>query len=173
MILPLFQVLVTAMMLVYAAYWRKRQVSRRNATWEQIVSKLSPNDWGIEDVSERFLYAEGIKATPQDIWSRIDGAKGLWAMYRNAPLLVQLADYATEHGEGVSEELLEGIRSDAFQIRFSVLMALAQHVVSRSSIAASVNAHRATGTYSNMLARITGLFQEHAGLLFPDFLQAM
>jgi hypothetical protein len=173
MILPLFQVLITAMMLVYAGYWRKRQVNRRNASWNQIVARLSPHDWGIEDVSERYLYGEGIRATPQDIWPSIDGAKGLWAMYRNAPILVQLADYATEHGEGVSEELLEGIRTDAFQIRLCVMMALAQHVVLRSSVGAKVNAHRATTTYSVLLARLTRLFQEHSALLFPDFLQAM
>jgi hypothetical protein len=172
MIVPLFQVLITALMLCYAGYWRKRQVSRRNANWNEIVARLSPNDWGFEDVAERYLYGQGIRATPQDIWNRIHGAKGLWAMYRNAPILVQLADYATEHGEGVSEELLEGIRTDAFQIRLCVMMALAQHVM-RSTIGANVNAHRATTTYSILLSRLTGLFQEHSALLFPDFLQAM
>ena len=173
MILPLFQVLITALVLAYAGYWRKRQMSRRNSSWAGIVSKLSPNDWGFEGVAERYLYGEGIRATPQDIWERIHGAKGLWAMYRNSSVLLQLADYASEHGEGVSEELLEGLRSDAVQIRMCVLMALAQHVVTRSSVAASVNAHRATNTYSILLARTTALFQEHSAMLFPDFLQAM
>lgn len=173
MILPLFQVLITALMLGLAGYWRKRQVSRRNSSWSEIVSRLSSNDWGYENVAERYLYGEGIRATPQDIWPRIHGANGLWAMYKNAAVLVQLADYATEHGEGVSEELLESLRSDAFQIRICVLMALAQHVVVRSSVAAAVNAHRATATYSVLLARTTRLFQEHSAMLFPDFLQAM
>lgn len=173
MIFPMFQVLITALMLVYAGYWRKRQVSRRNATWDEIVAKLRPNDWGFEDVATRYLYNEGINATPQDIWSRIEGPKGLWAMYKNAPVLVQLADYATSHGHGVSEEMLEGLRSDAFQIRISVLMALAQYVVVRSKVAAGVNAHRATASYSALIARTTNLFQEHSALLFPDFLEAM
>ncbi len=173
MILPMIQVLVTAFMLAYAGYWRRRQSKRRSESWEQIVARLRPNDWGYEDVAQRYLYGEGIKATTQDIWNRISGPKGLWAMYTNSSVMVQLADYATAHGDGTNEELLEAIRSDAFQIRISVLMALAQHVMRLSSVGASVNAHRAASAYSALLARTTNLFQEHSALLFPRFLDAM
>jgi len=173
--LPLFQVLFTAAMLAYAGYWRRRQSKRRSETWDDIVAKLRPNDWGYEGVAHKYLYSEQVDATPEDIWTRISGAKGLWAMYMNAPVLVQLADYASEYGDGtqVPEELLEGIRTDAFHIRMCVLVALAQHVFARSSVAARVSAHRATVAYTAMLARMTTAFQEHSTLLFPKFLAAM
>lgn len=173
--LPLIQVLVTALMLAYAGYWRRRQSKRRAESWEEIVAKLRPNDWGYENVANRYLYSDQVNATPEDIWPRISGPKGLWAMYLNAPVLVQLADYASEHGDGtlVPEELLEGIRTDAFHIRMCVLMALAQHVFSRSSVAARVSAHRATVAYTAMLARMTATFQDHSAMLFPKFLDAM
>ncbi len=161
-------------MLAYAGYWRRRHSKRRSETWDQIVLKLRPDDWGHADVAKRYLYGDGVNATTEDIWGRISGAKGLWAMYLNAPVLVQLADYAAEHGgNSVPEELLEGIRSDAFQIRMCVLMALAQHVFSSSSIGAAVNAHRATTAYTAMVARMTAIFQDHSALLFPKFLDAM
>ena len=147
---------------------------RRAESWDEIVAKLRPDNWGYEGVAERYLYSDRINATPEDVWDRISGAKGLWAMYCNAPVLVQLADYASEHGGGVvPEELLESIRTDAFHIRLCVLIALAQHVFSRSSVAARVSAHRATLTYSAMLARMTDVFQRHSAMLFPDFLDAM
>jgi hypothetical protein len=173
--LPLLQVLFTALVLAYAGYWRKQHSRRRSQSWDQIVAKLKPNDWGYESVTERYLYSDQITATPEDVWGRIGGARGLWAMYCNAQVLVQLADYADEHGkgEGVPEELLESIRTDAFHIRICVLMALAQHVFSRSSIAAGVSAHRATLTYSTLLRRMTSVFQEHTAILFPRFLDAM
>jgi hypothetical protein len=173
--LPLIQVLVTALMLAYAGYWRRRQSKRRSETWEDIVGKLRPNDWGYENVAHRYLYSDQVNATPEDIWSRISGAKGLWAMYMNAPVLVQLADYASDYGDGtqVPEELLESIRTDAFHIRMCVLMALAQHVFSSSSVAARVSAHRATVAYTAMLARMTATFQDHSAILFPKFLDAM
>jgi hypothetical protein len=170
----MIQVLVTALMLTYAGYWRRRQSKRRAATWDEMIARLRPNnDFGFDEVATRYLYGTGINATAQDIWGRIDGAKGLWAMYNNAGVLIQIAEYATEHGSGVPEELLEGLKSDAFQIRISVLMSLAQHAFSRSGVGACVNAHRASETYSNMLARLTMLFQEHSAMLFPSFLEAM
>ena len=172
---PLVQVLLTALMLAYAGYWRSLHSKRRSESWDQIVAKLRPNDWGYEDVVHRYLYSDQVTATPEDIWSRISGAKGLWAMYSNAPVLVQLADYAAEHGDAdsVPQELLESIRSDAFHIRMCVLMALAQHVFSSSSIAAQVSAHRAAVAYTAMLSRMTTVFQQHSRLLFPKFLDAM
>jgi hypothetical protein len=174
--LPLAQVLLTALLLAYAGYWRKHQSKRRAETWDEIVVKLRPHDWGYEGVARRYLYSEQITATPDDIWEKISGAKGLWAMYCNAPVLVQLADYASEHGgdNGVPEELLESIRTEAFHLRICVLMALAQHVFSRrSSVAARVSAHRATSAYGILLAKLTSVFQDHSAILFPDFLEAM
>ena len=173
--LPFIQVCFTALMLAYAGYWHRRQSKRRSESWDDIVAKLRPNDWGYESVAQRYLYSDQVSATPEDIWNRISGAKGLWAMYSNAPVLVQLADYAAENGDGtqVPEELLKSIRSDAFHIRMCVLKALAEHVSSRSSVAARVSAHRATVAYTAMLARMTATFQDHSALLFPKFLDAM
>jgi len=172
--LPLIQVLLTALLLAYAGYWRKRQSKRRSESWDEIVLRLRPNDWGYEEVTQRYLYSDQVNATPEDVWERISGAKGLWAMYCNAPVLVQLADYAAEHGGGaVPEELLESIRTDAFQIRMCVLMALAQHVFSRSVVAPRISAHRATLAYTALLARMTAVFQDYSALLFPKFLDAM
>lgn len=173
MLLPLFQVLVTALLIAYAAFWRKQLLKRRQKGWNEIVCKLRGHDWGIEEIAEGYLYKTGIRATTDDIWQRIAGCRGLWAMYKNAPVLVELADYAAEHGDGVDQELLEGLRSDAFQIRLSVLRALAQHAISGSSVAAAVNAHRAAAQYSCMLARLTEFMQEHSAMLFPRYLDAV
>ena len=173
MTLLLFQVLLAVCLMVFVALWRRQQVRRKLHSWEDIVLALRTNDWGFEAISERYLYRAGITATPEDIWPRIDGARGLWAMYTNIPLLVQLADYAAEHGTDVDESLLEGLRSDAFQIRLCVLMALAKYALSRSTVGASVNAFRAAELYSEMLAGLTALFQQSAAQFFPQYLEAM
>jgi hypothetical protein len=173
MILPLIQVILTALLIGYAAFWRRQQTQRRAKSWNAIISQLHCNDWGIEEISERFLYKSELQVTTKDVWQRIQGCKGLWAMYKNSPVLVQLADYAAEHGEGVDEEMLEGLRSDAFQIRLCVLMALGQYVCSASSVGAAVNAHRAVATYSGMLVRLTAFIQEYSTPLFPSYLDAV
>ena len=173
MILPLLQVIFAALLVSYAAFWRRQQTRRRAKSWNAIISQLRCNDWGIEEISERFLYKSEVQVTPKDVWQRINGCKGLWAMYKNSPILVQLADYAAEHGEGVNVEMLEGLRSDAFQIRLCVMLALAQYVLSASSVGASVNAHRAVATYSTMMVNLTAFIQEYSTSLFPSYLDAV
>jgi hypothetical protein len=173
MTLPLLQVILTALLVGYAAFWCRQQMKCRAKSWNRIIGQLCCNDWGIEEISERFLYKSEVQVTPQDVWQRIHGCKGLWAMYKNSPVLIQLADYAAEHGEGVDQEMLEGLRSDAFQIRLYVMLALAQYVLSASSVGASVNAHRAVSTYSAMMVRLTAFIQEYSSPLFPSYLEAV
>lgn len=175
MILPILTLAATAIPAAYAVYWRRNQAKRRNADWDSILSRFrSHSEFGFAEITERYLYSPGIQATPQDIWPRIRGAQGLWAMFVNAGVLMELADYAAAHGgEAIPEMLIEELRSDALQLRIAVLVALARYGVSRSGVSASVNAHRAACAYSAMLAHMTILFQEHSTLFFPRFLEAM
>jgi hypothetical protein len=79
---------------------------RSSESWDEIVAKLRPSDWS--------------------------SVGGLWATYRNASILVQLADYAAEHGgeHGLPKEVLEGIRTEAFEVRIRALTTLAQRILS-------------------------------------------
>ncbi len=106
--MPFLQLLSAALLLGYAGYWRMQQSKRRSESWDEIVRKLRPNDWSC--------------------------ARGIWMIYCNASVLVQLADYAAEYGngKGVPEELLESIRSDAFHIRICALKALVYQMFSSS-----------------------------------------
>ena len=173
MTLPLLQVMLTALLIGYAAFWRRQQAKRRAKSWDGIISQLRCNDWGIEEISERYLYKSEVQVTPKDVWERIHGCKGLWAMYKNSAVLMQLADYAAEHGEGVDHEMLESLRSDALQIRLHVVLSLGLFLCSASSVGASVNAHRAVATYSAMMVRLTTFVQEYSTALFPSYLDAV
>jgi hypothetical protein len=174
MILPIISTASVTALIGYAVYWRNSQAKRRSADWDSIVSRLRSNsEFGFSEITDRYLYSEEINATPADIWQRIDGANGLWAMFTNAGVLMELADYATEHGEDVPEQLIEELRSDALQLRIAVLISLAKFAFSRSAVPASVHAHRAASAYSALLAHLTTLFQEHSALFFPRFLESM
>lgn len=174
MIMPIICIGSVVALVAYAIYWRRNQAKRHAADWNSIVSRLRSNsEFSFSEVTDRYLYSHKINATPADIWRRIDGANGLWAMYINAGVLMELADYATEHGQDVPEQLIEELRSDALQLRMAVLISLVKYGFSRSGVAASVHAHRAASAYSAMLAHMTTLFQEHSALYFPRFLEAM
>lgn len=175
MILTIVSIAVTAVPAAYAVYWRRAQVKRRNADWGSIVARFRSNsEFGFAEISDRYLYSPDIQATPENIWPSIHGVDGLWAMFINAGVLMELADYASTHGgDDIPEMLIEELRSDALQLRLAVLVAMVRYGFSRSGVSASVNAHRAACAYGSMLAHMTTLFQEHLTLFFPRFLEAM
>jgi hypothetical protein len=172
MILIALQVALVSGLAVYLFRWRSG-VRRRNAqTWDSLLARLRP-DWSARELSDQFLWKEGLNATPEDAWQRMEGPKGLWVMYQNARTMLEMADYAAKNSPTVDRLLLETLRSDAMQIRVCVLMALAQYGFSKASEGVRVNAFRAATMYTGMAARMTQLLQENNPMMVPDFVAAM
>ncbi|HKF48407.1 MAG TPA: hypothetical protein VKB38_13680 [Terracidiphilus sp.] len=137
-----------------------------------MIARLRP-DWSARELSDQFLWRESLNATPDDAWQRMEGPKGLWVMYQNARVMLEMADYAARHDSTVDRVVVETLRSDAMQIRVCVLMALAQYGFSQASEGVRVNAYRTASIYSGMAARLTALLQDHAAGVLPDFVAAM
>ena len=119
LVLQIAAVVAIALILVK---WRK-SVQRRNAqTWDTLLGRLRP-EWSARELSDHFLWQEGLSATPEDAWQRMEGPKGLWVIYQNARVMQEMADFAAKHCEGVDRLLIETLHSDAMQIRVCVLAA--------------------------------------------------
>jgi hypothetical protein len=172
MILTELQVLAVVAIALYLIHWRKG-VRRRNAqSWETLLARLR-SDWSARELSDQFLWKEGLSATPEDAWQRMNGPRGLWVMYQNARVMQEMADYAAKNCEGVDRLLVETLHSDAMQIRVCALTALAQYGFTQASEGVRVNAYRAAAMYTGMAARMTQLLQYNAAPMVPDFVAAM
>jgi hypothetical protein len=172
MIFPLLQIGAVVLVALYLGRWRMSVRRRNSRSWESLLAKLRP-DWSARELSDQFLWKEGLTSTPEDTWTRMQGPRGLWVMYQNAKVMLEMADYATRNCENIDRVLVETLRSDAMQIRVCVLMALAQYAFSQASEGVRVNAFRAASMYTGMAARMTQLLQENAAVLVPDFVAAM
>jgi hypothetical protein len=172
MILIMLQFAVFAAVVGLFLHWRAG-VRRRNAqTWDSLLARLRP-EWSARDLSDRFLWKEGLNATPDDAWQRMEGPKGLWVMFQNARVMMEMADFAARNSADIDRVLLETLRSDAMQIRVCVLMGLTQYAFTQASEGVRVNAFRAASMYAAMAARMTQLLQDHAATVLPDFVAAM
>ena len=170
--LPAFQIIAIAAVAYYLCRWR-RNVRKRNAqTWETLLAELRP-DWSARELSERFLWQDALSSTPEDAWKRMEGPKGLWVMFQNAKVMMEMADYAAKHCEGVDKVLVSTLHSDAMQVRVCALAALAQYACLQATESVRVNAYRAASMYTGMAARTTQLLQDYAAGLVPDFVAAM
>jgi len=172
MIFTLIQIAGLAAAAFYLARWRAGVRRRNMQSWESLVARLRP-DWSAKDLSDHFLWKEGLNTTPEETWDRIKGAHGLWAMYQNAGVMLEMAEFAARNSDSVDRELVATLHSDAMQIRLCVLMALAQYGWSQASEGVRVNAFRAASMYTGMAARMTELLQANAGNMLPDFVAAM
>jgi len=176
MLLPLLQIAVVSALLVYFAKWRGKMRRRNSQSWDSLLCQLR-SDWSARELSEQFLWKEGLTATTEDIWQRLDGPRGLWAIFQNSRVLLEMADYANRNSapgtDPIDPMVLETLRSDAMQIRLCVLMALGQYAFSQAGEGVRVNAFRAASMYTGMAARMTQLLQEHAATVVPDFVAAM
>ncbi|HEY1253335.1 MAG TPA: hypothetical protein VGF01_01000 [Terracidiphilus sp.] len=172
MMVTTLQIAAVLAVALYLVLWQK-SVRRRNAqSWESLLARLRP-EWSARELSEQFLWKEGLSATPEDAWQRMEGPRGLWVMYQNARVMLEMADFASRHCESVDGLLLETLRSDAMQIRVCVVTALAQYAFTHAGEGVRVNAYRAAAMYTGMAARMTQLLQENAAVMVPDFVAAM
>jgi len=168
----ILQFVAIAAVVLYLGRWRIAVRRRNIQSWDSMLARLRP-DWSARELSDHFLWKEGLSATPEDAWQRMEGPKGLWAMYQNTRVMLEMADYAAKNSEGVDRLLIETLHSDAMQIRLCVLMALAQYAFTQASEGVRVNAFRAASMYTGMAARMMQLLQEHAAVILPDFVAAM
>jgi hypothetical protein len=172
MLLLLLQIVAIAAVALYLGHLRAGVRRRKAQSWDSLLARLRP-DWSARELSNHFLWKEGLSTTPEETWERIQGAHGLWAMYQNAGVMLEIADYAARNSDSADRDLLATLRSDAMHIRVCVFTSLAQYAFTHASEGVRVNAFRAASMYTGMAARMTQLLQENAAGILPDFVAAM
>jgi len=153
--LILFPIVIAAAAAIILFRWAKQVRHRNEQSWDSLVARLQP----ARDLRELTEIA-----TPEERWQQVAGAQGLWAMYQNAKVMLDMADYAACHSESVDRELLATLRSDALQIRLLVIGALTQYAVHRLNDSIGVNALRAATMYQEMSARMGELLEVNGGM---------
>jgi hypothetical protein len=172
MVFNLLSIVAILVAAIYLARWRAGMRRRNAQSWDSLVQRLRP-DWNAPVLSHRFFGNAGLNATPEEMWKSVQGAHGLWAMYENARVMLEIADYAARNSASVDRDLIATLRSDAMQIRVCVLRALVQYAFSQVNESICVNAYRAASMYADMAARTAQLLQVNAGGMMPACVAAM
>ena len=171
MIIIVLQVVAVALVVLFLV-WSRLRISRRNRqSWEGVLARMR-HGWNNGALSEHFPWKEGLNASPDETWARIGGARGLWAMYRNAGIMLELADFAARH-VGVDQAQLGTLRADATQIRLAALLALTEWAFSQASDNVRLGAFRVASMYTGMAAHMTEFLQNNAEVALPSFVAAM
>ena len=175
MSLPILQIAAIAPVAIYLGRWRAGLRRRNTQNWDSLVARLQP-DWSARELSVHFLSKEGLNTAPGETWERMHGFRGIRAMYHNAGVMLEMADYAARNSElsdSNDQVLLETLRDDAMQIRTEALIVLAHCAFNGASESVRSNAFHVASMYTGMAARMAQLLQMHAPDMLPDFVAAM
>ncbi|HVZ83130.1 MAG TPA: hypothetical protein VG893_05600 [Terracidiphilus sp.] len=171
MLLSMLQIAAVALIALYLGWWRLGSYRRTHRSWESMLARLRQG-WNIQELSEHFPWKEGLSITPDRTWIAIGGNRGLWAMYRNAGIMMEMADFAARHA-GVDQVLLEVLRADAAQIRMGALKAILQYSIHQASESVRLRTFHVASMYTGMTAHMTEFLQNHAEVALPSFVAAM
>lgn len=163
MIIELFEIGIAASSAVYLSLCRIRIHRQRRTAWNSLVAQLKPSCLGSE-FSHESLGDKDLDTTPEGRWRRIQDARGLWEMYENAGLMLNMADYAVRNGAKVEQGLLAQLQSDAAQIRISIFFALSKHALNHATEETKTSIARVTSIYENMVSLMSGLVEQREAL---------
>ena len=145
---------------------------RRQRAWETLVTSLKPNR-GDAELGHYLNWDKDLFVTPEEKWRGINGAQGLWAMFDNAGVMLEMANYAATNSTETDPELIAALRRDAFQIRVLVVVALSKCACGQVNESTCAIVSRATAYYVDMTKRTVELAQLNGRALAPGFVASM
>ncbi|MGD0346872.1 MAG: hypothetical protein ABSA85_08950 [Terracidiphilus sp.] len=152
-------VLETTIVAIAALYFFYRVMSlqqQRKFAWQLLSAKLQPKSPGAEQWHQ--LNLDGGQSATWERWRSMQSA-GLWSMYVNAGVMLEIANFVDQNCTGVDPGLIAALRDDAMQIRSCSLVELTKYACSQVSEGTIGNAARAATYYADMLSK-TALLME-------------
>jgi hypothetical protein len=172
MLLTLFEISVIITVAIYFMWWQIRVRRRRTVAWNTLVANLQPKGGDIE-LANHFNWNKDLFAMPKDKWQSTNFAEGLWTMYENAGVMLDIANYAAFNSTVTDPELIAALRHDAFQLRVRIVVALSKCACNQVNESTYAIVSRATAYYVDMVKRTAELAQANGTALAPGFAASM
>jgi hypothetical protein len=161
--LALLEVCLVISIALYLGFWRIGIRRRQSQAWGRLVEQLQVNGIAPE-LNDRILTEENL-VSPEERRQRIQDAHGLWSMYEDARVMLDMANFAAANSSIVDSELLADLRRDAMQIRVCVMIELSRRACAQVNESTYGNIARATAIYSDMVSKMADLLQANSGAL--------
>ena len=156
MFTSLLQISIIAIAVLYFFYLLVCIHQRRRFIWKLLRTGSLPKSDGPERGHQ--VCFDGKQAATWERWKSMQSA-GLWSMYVNAGVMLELANFVDQHCTGVDPQVLAALRNDAMQIRSCSLMELTKHACTQVSQQTIGNAASAATYYADMLSRTAQLLE--------------
>lgn len=156
MFTSLLQTTILAVAALYFFYLMVTVQQRRKFVWDLLTARFMPRSASPAPVQQ---FSMDIAQTATwERWRSMQST-GLWSMYVNAGVMLEIANFVDQNCTGVDRVLLAELRNDAMQIRTCSLMALTKYACSQVSEQTIGNAANAATYYAGMLSKTARLLE--------------
>jgi hypothetical protein len=149
---------ITSLLVIYFGIWRRAQTKRQRRSWDELVASLRLEQLVIQPIPEE---------SPDNLWRRLGGARGLMAVYRQIPTLLAIADYVDAADQNGCEEMLASLRADALQLRLSLIVLLCHCSFTHSKSHIAGPLQNSVDSYRNLMERISTLTESYTASIVP------
>ena len=167
MILTLFEIGTISATTSYLAFARIKLLRHKRMAWGQLVAQLRTNSQGPELNCQLFWIQRENLATAGGMRTCL-GPSDLRSMYKNARVILEMANYVSECGAEIDPGLLADLRSDALRIRLHLSLALAKCACDHAAASTTENVADVVAIYRGMVEKSFELVQTCGDLLGPD-----
>ncbi len=150
---------------------RAAQHRRNTQSWDSLLVRLRPC-WNGRSLCAMVSAEDEPKSTLREKWTRIRGADHLWAMYRNAGVMMEMADYAARNTDSVAPEILRSLRSDAMRIRILILQFVVEYAAKAAAESVLLSALRVESAFAEMQLHVTEVLEANVSEVIPAFVAA-
>lgn len=157
--LALLQGVAYAVAVLYLS-WTQARVRRQNRqTWKSLLARLR-QDWSARELADLCFHDRAMKESPAEKWRRIRDAHGLWAMFQNAGVMLEMANYAARNTDQMDREVLAQLRTDATLVRWYTLSAIAAYAFGIVQDGVCMQALRAESIFLEMELHLAEVLQQ-------------
>ena len=116
-----------AILLLLAAVQLRASINRqRSKDWEGILARIVRYEGRLSQLSYGSIFSSGLACPTDEVWDRIDGRQGIWAIFINAGVLLEAMSYLERFGNRTPQfqQTMEELREQGRRVRVSAMIVL-------------------------------------------------
>jgi len=167
----ILQVALAAALLVGAFRLQVSLHRQRSREWSQILAGLSQSGGSLSQLSYGSIFSAGLDCPVAEVWDKIDGTRGLWAIFRNAGVLLEALNYMESDCETSPSflQLIGHIRENGRRVRIAAAVGLLKSLLSTPRQRPVLTAGEIAAVYIALVAEMSLAISDNCPELLIEY----
>lgn len=155
---------VIALALLFGAIHTLVSLRRqRSKEWEEILNGIVQPGVRLSQLSYDSIFSSGMECPIDEVCERIDGPRGVWAIFKNAGIFLEAMTYVETHGESNRrlQQTIGQLREEARRLRFIALLVFLRCLVTSRHKGVSLAVGETARAYTALVSQLSLAINDH------------